>query len=80
LPDVEAKIVKISEVKKTPEEREAQRLLGQLGADTAIEVVLSASDSLRRVTSMFRRAAKASEKQIRIRHREDKLYVTLTQR
>jgi len=74
---MEAKIIKLSELKKTPEEREAERLVSQLDAVNAIEVALGPSDSPRKVTSLFRRAAKTLGKQIRIRRRDDKVYVVL---
>lgn len=74
---LEARIIKLSDLKKTPQQREAERLLAQLGPDKAVEVTLKPSDSPRGVSNTFRRAAAEVGKEIRVRRRADKLYITL---
>ena len=71
-----ARIIDMSEVglDKTPLEREAEELLGQLTADKAIEVDLN-DVSDRTIRRSFWRAADSLGLDIRMRIRENKGYI-----
>ena len=75
---MKAKIVDKSELKKTPEERQAETLLRRLKVDNAIEVVPDGT-SARTVRRMFTKAATTLGLDIELRAKDDKVYILLKQ-
>ena len=63
---MKARIVDIAEVRKTPEEREAEELLGQLGPGRAIEISLGNGDTPKRIGRLYRCTAKNMRKMVRV--------------
>ena len=63
---MKARIVDIAEVKKTPEEREAEELLSQLAPGKAIEITLTGNDTPKRIARLYRYTAKRLRKYVRI--------------
>ena len=74
---MKARIIDISELKKKPEQREAEQLLNQLSPSKAIEVTLSEKETPRKVSRIYRRAAEDLGKTIRVATKEGKIIVTL---
>ena len=74
---MKAKIVDISELKKNPQERDAEQYLSQLRNDNAIEVTLTGKDTVRKVARIYRKVAKTMNKDIRLRSREGRTFITL---
>ena len=63
---MKARIVDIDEIKKTPEEREAEELIGQLVPGKAIEITLTEGETPKRITRLYRYAAKNLRTRVRI--------------
>ena len=63
---MKARIVDLAEVKKTPEEREAEELLAKLSPGKAIEITLTGGETPKRVARLYREAARRLRKGIRI--------------
>ena len=63
---MKARIVDIDEIRKTPEEREAEELLNELGPGKAIEITLADNDTPKKLARLFRQAAKRLHKYVRI--------------
>ena len=63
---MKARIIDVSELKKKPEEREAEQLLEQLTLGKAIELIPSGNETPRRLARLFRDAAKRVQKEIRV--------------
>ena len=63
---MKARIVDIAEIKKTPEEREAEELLNQLEPGKAIEISLGEGDTPKKVARLYRYTAKRLRKMVRI--------------
>lgn len=75
---MKAKMVDKSDLKKTPEERQAETLLRKLRVDNAIEVVPDGT-SARTVRRMFTKAATTLGLDIELRVKDDKVYILLKQ-
>lgn len=67
---MKARIVDLAELKRKPEEREAEELLTQLSAGKAIEVVLTGNETARRIARLYRDAARKLQKEVRVTTRE----------
>ena len=63
---MKARIVDIEEIKKTPEEREAEDLLNQLAPGNAIEITFADNDTPKKIARLFRHTAKRLRKYVRI--------------
>lgn len=63
---MKSRIVDLAEVKKTPEEREVEGLLGKLSLGKAIEITLTGGEAPKRVARLYREAARRLRKEIRI--------------
>ena len=63
---MKARIVDVAEIRKTPEEREAEELLNQLGPGKAIEIALGNGDTPKRIGRLYRCTAKNMGKMVRI--------------
>ena len=78
---MKAKIVSLTDLKKTVAEREAEQLLTQLmqqnSPDKAIEVVLESPETPRKISRIFRKAANNLGKTIKARRREGRLIIRL---
>lgn len=74
---MKAKIVDLAELKKKPQEREAEQFLNQLGPDKAIEVTLTGEETPRKVSRLYRKAATRLGKEVRVISKEGKIFVTL---
>ncbi len=78
---MKAKIVSITDLKKTVAEREAEELLTQLvqksDDDKAIEVVLESPETPRKINRIFRKAAETLGKTITTRTREGRVIIRL---
>ena len=74
---MKARIVDLAELKKRPEQREAEQLLTQLSPGKAIEVTLAGDETPRKVSRLYRRAAESLGKEIRVMTKEGKIIVTL---
>lgn len=77
---MKARIVDVAELKKTPEEREAEELLKQLGTGKAIEITLAGDETPRTVARLYRVSAKRLQKEIRVRTIEKGAKVIVAQR
>lgn len=77
---MKAKIVSITDLKKTVAEREAEQLLKQLAQsdpDKAIEVTLERAETPRKINRIFRKAAQTLGKTIHMRTREGHIIIRL---
>lgn len=78
---MKAKLVSITDLKKTVAEREAEQLLSQLMQQNdqtkAIEVTLESPETPRKVNRIFRRAAESLGKTISTRTREGRVIIRL---
>ena len=78
---MKAKIVSVTDLKKTVAEREAEQLLEHLiqqnDNDKAIEIVLEKPETSRKVNKIFRKAAETLGKTITTRTREGRLIIRL---
>ena len=63
---MKARIVDIDEVRKTPEEREAEGLLAQLEPGKAIEITLDHTERPKNIARLYRIAARRLRKYIRV--------------
>lgn len=75
---MKAKIVDKRELKKSPEERQAESLLRGLTADKAIEVELDGTSS-RTIRRVFSKAGANLGLTLQMRTKDDKVYVLLKQ-
>ena len=73
---MKARLVDKSELKKSPEERQAESLLRRLKADKAIEVRLDGT-SARTIRRTFSKVATNLALEIRLRTKDDRVYVVL---
>ena len=73
---MKAHIISKADLKKTPDELQAERLLDQLTEDNAIEVMLN-GQSARTVRRIFTKGAESKGKVIHLRTKEDRVHVTL---
>lgn len=73
---MKARIINKEDLKKSAEELEAERLLGQLTDDKAIEVTLN-GQSARTIRRAFTKAATSQGMVIRLQTKEDRVYVML---
>lgn len=73
---MKARIIPKADLKKSTEELEAERLLGQLTDDKAIEVMLD-GQSARTIRRAFTKAATNQGMIIRLQTKEDRVHVTL---
>lgn len=73
---MKARIINISELKKSALEMEAESLLGRLTKEKTIEVTPK-PQSARTIKRAFNKAAATLSLEIRYRTRNDKLYVLL---
>ena len=71
------RIIDIAELKKKPEEREAEQFLNQLSPDKAIEVTPIGQETPRKVARLYRKVARNLGKDIRVRTRGEKVIVIL---
>ena len=74
---MKARIVDLAEIKKKPEQREAEQLLTQLSPGKVIEVTLAGDETPRKVSRLYRKAAESLGKEIRVMTKEGKIIVTL---
>lgn len=78
---MKAKIVSLTDLKKTVAEREAEQLLTELiqenNPDKAIEAVLEKSETPRKISRIFRKAASNLGKTIKVRTREGRIIIRL---
>lgn len=76
---MKAKIVNVTDLKKTVAEREAEQLLAQLAdsKDKAIEVILESAETPRKISRIFRKAAQTLGKTITAKTREGRLFIQL---
>lgn len=78
---MKAKIVSLTDLKKTVAEREAEQLLTQLvqqkEQNKAIEVTLQSPETPRKVNRIFRKAAETLGKTITTRTREGRVIIRL---
>ncbi len=74
---MKAKLIDLEELKKKPEQREAEQLLTQLIPGKAIEVTLVGDETPRKVSRLYRRAAESLNKEIRVMTKEGKIIITL---
>ena len=75
---MKAKLIDKQELKKSPMEREAERLLRRLSGDKAIEVYPDGT-SVRTIRRAFSKAATNLAIDIQLSTKEDKVYVVLRQ-
>ena len=73
---VKARIIDLEDLKKKPEQREAEQLLTQLSPGKAIEVTLSGDETPRKVSRLYRKAASNVGKAIRVMTKEGKVIVS----
>lgn len=73
---MKAKLIDKHELKKTPEERQAEGLLRRLAPDKAIEVTPDGS-STRTVRRLFSKCAANIGLDIELKSKDDKVYVLL---
>lgn len=73
---MKAKIIDKTELKKTPDERQAEGLLRRLEPDKAIEVTPDGS-SARTVRRLFSKCAVNLGMEIELKSKDDKVYVLL---
>ena len=73
---MKAKIVDKADLKKSPEELEAERVLGQLNDQKAVEVTLD-GESTRTIRRAFNKAAGTLGLELAFRMRGDKMYVLI---
>ena len=64
--EMKARIVNLDDVRKTPEEREAEGLLGQLEPGKAVEITLDERERPKNIARLYRIAARRLRKYIRI--------------
>ena len=74
---MQIEVVNINDLKKTPKERELERKLAELNNNQAIRVSLGPKDRSRSITRKIRLIAKNIGREVRIRHNEQELYITL---
>ena len=78
---MKAKIVSVTDLKKTVAEREAEQLLTQLSQqqdpNRAIEVILESPETPRKVSRIFRKAAETLGKTITTKTREGRLIIRI---
>lgn len=74
---MKARIIDIAELKKRPEEREAQDLLNQLNPEKAIEITLTGQETTRKAARIYRKVAQSLGKDIRVNTKEGKIIVRL---
>lgn len=74
---MKAKIIDVEELKKKPEQREAEQFLSQLSPGKAIEVTLTEQETPRKVSHLYRKAAGNLGKDIRVMTKEGKVIVSL---
>ena len=74
---MKARIIDLAELKKRPEQRDAEQLLTQLTAGKVIEVTLSENDTPRKVSHLYRKAADSVGKDVRVMTKEGKVIVSL---
>ena len=76
---MKARIVDMAEVRKTPEERQAEELLSQLSPGKAIEVTLDQDDTPKKISRLYRHTAGRLRMHVRIEtlERGKKLLVSL---
>ena len=63
---MKARIVDIAELKRKPEEREAEELLNQLSPGKAIEITLTGNETARTIARLYRNTAKNLQKEVRV--------------
>lgn len=63
---MKSRIVEIVEIKKTPEERQAEEMLNQLAPGKAVEVTLSDNEAPKKIIRIYRYSAKRLQKRVRI--------------
>ena len=63
---MKARIVDIAEVRKSPEEREAEQLLNQLSSGKAIEITLTENETPKKIIRLYRYVSKRMRKTVRI--------------
>ena len=63
---MKARIVDIAEVRKSPEEREAEQLLNQLSPGKAIEITLTENETPKKIIRLYRHVSKRMRKTVRI--------------
>ncbi|MBA7644676.1 hypothetical protein ES703_52421 [subsurface metagenome] len=76
---MKAKIVSITDLKKTVAEREAEQLLTQVvnSEGKAIEVTLESAETPRKINRIFRKAAESLGRTITARTREGRVIIRL---
>ena len=73
---MKAKLIDKTELKKTPDERQAEGLLRRLEPDKAIEVTPDGS-STRTIRRLFSKCAGTLGLEIELKSKDDKVYVLL---
>ena len=74
---MKTRIVDISEMEKEPEEREAEEVLNQICPGKAVGVTLTGEETRRKITRLYRKAARNLQKKIRVMNREGKVIIVL---
>lgn len=74
---MKTRIIDLAELKKRPEEREAEQFLNQLSPGKAIEVTLVGEETPRKVSRLYRKAAGNLGKDVRVMTKQGKVIISL---
>lgn len=74
---MKAKIVYLTDLKKTVAEREAENLLAELNEKQAIQVTLEKAETSRKLGRIFRKAARTMNREITTRTKDGTLIIRL---
>lgn len=75
---MKTRIIDVAELKKKPEERQAEELFEQLRPGKAVEVTLTGDETPRKIARIFRNTAKRLQKEIRVTTRDKGQRVIIT--
>ena len=64
---MKTRLIDLSELKKKPEEYQAEELLRQLTQNQAIEVTLTGHETSRKAARLFRRVAKGLGREVQVK-------------
>ena len=74
---MKARIIDLEDLKKSPEQREAEQLITQLTPGKGIEVTLAAGETSRKASRVYRKAAVKLGKEVRAMTKEGRVIISL---